>query len=129
MWESAAAYTEFAKSPAHSDFLKALKPAASEELVSHYFEVDTADPHVPLGAPVTETVLFTLKDGVQLADTFELYGKLASGLDTAAGAHPPCYWAPSGSGKNNVLVHVGWDTVDVGITDYPRATMLTLVMA
>ncbi|KAJ6568821.1 hypothetical protein B0H19DRAFT_1256529 [Mycena capillaripes] len=128
VWESASPYNEFVKSPAHSEFLDALKPAASGQLERHYVEVDTAKPHVPLAAPVTETVLFTLKDGVQPADTFDLYGKLARGLDAAAGAHPPCYWAPSENSKTHILVHVGWDTVDAHWTAVKEGTELHAVI-
>jgi hypothetical protein len=118
VWQSSATLSAFVEGTTHSKFMEALQATASSgELESHYIDVDVADPSIPLSAPATEFVVFTMKEGVQSGDTYDLFVRLARGLDIAKGAHPPSYWGSSrNSPGNHILVYVGWDTVEVSIT-------------
>jgi hypothetical protein len=96
--------------------MNTLQQAASGDLESHYVDVNTVDPCIPLSAPVTEFVIFTMKEGIQSSDTYDLFERLTRGLDTSEGAHPPSYWGSSRNrAGNHILVYVGWDTVEVSI--------------
>ncbi|KAJ7791947.1 hypothetical protein B0H14DRAFT_2933742 [Mycena olivaceomarginata] len=112
VWQSAEDYASFAQGDAYSDFLAALRPAATGELEVHHVHADAVNPTTALSAPATELVLFTLKTGVTPAEIFPLFDDLARGLNAASGAHPPCVWAPSKASGNHILVFVGWDTVE-----------------
>lgn len=113
VWQSAEHYASFVKGATYPDFLAALKPAAASELEIHHVHTGGVDPSTALSSATTELVVFTLKDGVTPAEVFPHFEELARGLDTAKGAHPPCFWAASQDSKNQILVFVGWDTVEV----------------
>ncbi|KAJ7935980.1 hypothetical protein B0H13DRAFT_1589934, partial [Mycena leptocephala] len=113
VWQSADHCASFVQGAAYPDFLAALKPAAAGELELHHVHAGSVDPSVALSAPTTEFVLFTLKAGVTMAEISPLFEELARGLDAAKGARPPCLWAPTRDSANQVLVFVGWDTVEV----------------
>ncbi|KAJ7468625.1 hypothetical protein FB451DRAFT_1136776 [Mycena latifolia] len=112
VWQSVENYTSLVQGTEYSDFLTALKPAASGELEHHHVDAGTVEPSIALSAPTTELVLFTLKAGVTPPEIFPLFEELARGLDGAKDAHPPCLWGPSKDSGNNILVFVGWDTVE-----------------
>jgi hypothetical protein len=113
VWQSADHCASFVQGAAYPDFLAALKPAAAGELELHHVHAGSVDPSVALSAPTTEFVLFTLKAGVTMAEISPLFEELARGLDAAKGARPSCLWAPTKDSANQVLVFVGWDTVEV----------------
>ncbi|KAK7039883.1 hypothetical protein R3P38DRAFT_3391249 [Favolaschia claudopus] len=118
VWSSPEHFSSFAQPtsfPAYTQFLDTLKPyAVNGKLETHHvYTPDTIDPHTALRAPITELVLFKFKPGVTLAQIGPLYDELGVGLDRAKGSHPPCFWAVSKeSNEDEVLVFVGWDTVE-----------------
>ncbi|KAJ7833121.1 hypothetical protein B0H14DRAFT_2801488 [Mycena olivaceomarginata] len=84
VWQSAEDYASFAQGGVSSDFLAALRPAATGEFEVHH-------------------------TGVTPAEISPLFDDLARGLNAANGAHPPCVWAPSKVSGNHILV---FDTVE-----------------
>ncbi|KAF7353981.1 hypothetical protein MVEN_01084600 [Mycena venus] len=113
VWQSSVPFNAFAEGTTYASFMDTLQQAASGDVESHYVDVDAADPSIPLSAPITEFVRFTVKEGIQSGDTYDLFERLTRGLDTADGAHPPSYWGSSrNSPGNHILVYVGWDTVE-----------------
>ncbi|KAJ7027407.1 hypothetical protein C8F04DRAFT_1122406 [Mycena alexandri] len=110
VWTSSEAYTSFVQGKDYSEFVASIKGVTSSELQIHYVDV-AVNPETALLAPVTELVHFTMKAGVPVEDTYDLFAELASGLDQAAGGHPPAYWGRTGN-SNEVQVYVGWDTVE-----------------
>ncbi|KAJ6522407.1 hypothetical protein B0H19DRAFT_1202957 [Mycena capillaripes] len=113
VWQSSVPFNAFAEGTTYTNFMNTLQRAASGDVESHYVDVNAADPSIPLSAPVTEFVKFTVKKGIQSGDTYDLFERLTRGLDAAGGAHPPSYWGSSrNSPGNHILVYVGWDTVE-----------------
>ncbi|KAJ7833157.1 hypothetical protein B0H14DRAFT_2801544 [Mycena olivaceomarginata] len=112
VWQPAEDYASFVQGGAYSDFLTALRPAATGEFEVHHVHADAVNPTTALSAPATELVLFTLKTGVTPTEIYPLFDDLARGLNAASGAHPPCVWAPSKVSGNHILVFVGWDTIE-----------------
>ncbi|KAJ7822210.1 hypothetical protein B0H14DRAFT_3470968 [Mycena olivaceomarginata] len=113
VWQSSVPFNAFAEGTTYTNFMNTLQQAASGDLESHYVDVNTVDPCIPLSAPVTEFVIFTMKEGIQSSDTYDLFERLTRGLDTSEGAHPPSYWGSSRNrAGNHILVYVGWDTVE-----------------
>ncbi|KAF8198683.1 hypothetical protein K438DRAFT_1966647 [Mycena galopus ATCC 62051] len=128
VWQSAEHYTSFVRGTAHADFLTALKPAAVDEPEIHHVHAGGINPSTALSAPATELVLFTLKSGVTFTEISPLFDELGRGLDGASGAHPPCLWAPSKDSGNQVLVFVGWDTVEAHWEAVKEGTSLHAVI-
>ncbi|KAF7362532.1 hypothetical protein MVEN_00601200 [Mycena venus] len=122
VWQSPQDHHAFSESAVYGDFLSTLKPAAAGELETYHITLGSIDPSTALGSPTTELVLFTLKEGITIADVAPLFEELARGLDAASGAHPPCFWGPSDD--NHILVFVGWDSVEAHWEAVKEGTVL-----
>ncbi|KAF8158878.1 hypothetical protein K438DRAFT_2025958 [Mycena galopus ATCC 62051] len=111
VWESYELHLKLVNDPSYADIIAALKPAVGGEFVRDHINV-AGDPLTALSSPAVEFVVFKLKAGASTEKLSSLLEELAQGLDTAAGAHPPCAWGQSIEEKSKFLLIVGWDTVE-----------------
>ncbi|KAJ7095800.1 hypothetical protein B0H15DRAFT_71903 [Mycena belliarum] len=111
VWESYEHHKRLIGESGYATIIEALKPAVAGKLERYHIDV-TADANTTLSAPASEFVVFTLKPDATPEKLVPLLEELGKGLDTAAGAHPPCMWAQSIEDKTKFLLIVGWDTVE-----------------
>ncbi|KAF7314377.1 hypothetical protein MKEN_00910400 [Mycena kentingensis (nom. inval.)] len=113
VWESYEHHMKLVAEPSYKSLIEVLRPATADtsKFARHHIE-PTKDPLQALGAPATERVIFTLKEGAEPEQLGLLLEELGAGLDAAAGAHPPCVWGQSREDKTKFLLLVGWDTVE-----------------
>ncbi|KAJ7134708.1 hypothetical protein C8R44DRAFT_870310 [Mycena epipterygia] len=114
VWESYGHHQKLIGEPNYASLVEALKPAAAGKLQRDHFDV-AGDANTALSAPAVEFVTWTLKGDGTPEKLIPLLEDLAKGLDTAAGAHPPCLWGPSieVEDKSKFLLVAGWDSVAV----------------
>ncbi|KAJ7069763.1 hypothetical protein C8F01DRAFT_527375 [Mycena amicta] len=114
VWETYEDHLKLIAEPGYQSLVQILRPATidSSKFNRNHIDVST-DPLAALSSPAVEFVVFTLKNGPTDADKLvPLLTELESGLNAAAGAHPPCIWGQSREDKSKFLLVVGWDTVE-----------------
>ncbi|KAL4259891.1 ABM domain-containing protein [Pleurotus pulmonarius] len=87
----------------------ALMNDPSYPLVGEAFGVLLA-PGTALSAPATEIAIFTLKEGGDPQALSAALRDLATSIDAADGAHPPCCWGNSRERGKKFFLLVGWDS-------------------
>ena len=110
-WVTKEAHDAFTKQADYANIVDASRPAFGSKPTVNYVEFE--DTKGPLGAPITEFVTFTLKEGKEIAQLEPLVQELHRKLAGTPRFHGDS-WAPI-IGKPNVYYGIlGWDTVEVG---------------
>lgn len=111
-WVTKDACDAFAKQPDYAGIEAASRPVFGSEATINYVEFE--DTKGALGAPITEFVTFTLKEGNNVAQLEPLVQELHKKLAGTPKFHGDS-WAPI-IGKPNVYHGIlGWDTVEVSV--------------
>lgn len=98
--------------PGYAKLMEAFKPAIAGNFERHYFEVNSALDKA-LTAPVTEIVVFPIKQGKSKDEVNSLIAALAKALDEAPRAYPPSLWGESIKSSGTILMAIGWESVEV----------------
>ncbi|KAF4568094.1 hypothetical protein EYR36_010102 [Pleurotus pulmonarius] len=87
-----------------------LAPGVPQENASMDHITFSVDSKTALSAPATEIAIFTLKEGGDPQALSAALRDLATSIDAADGAHPPCCWGNSRERGKKFFLLVGWDS-------------------
>lgn len=111
-WVTKDAHDAFTKTTDYAEIEALSRPAFGSKPTVNYVEFE--DTKGPLGAPITEFVTFTLKEGNTIAQLEPLVQELHQKLRGTPQFHGDS-WAPV-IGKPNVYHGIlGWDTVQASV--------------
>ncbi|KAF4586510.1 hypothetical protein EYR38_010789 [Pleurotus pulmonarius] len=87
-----------------------LAPGVPQENASMDHITFSVDSKTALSAPTTEIAISTLKEGGDPQALSAALRDLATSIDAADGAHPPCCWGNSRERGKKFFLLVGWDS-------------------